>query len=171
MAKSITDRLREILGEHYTEQVDASIKAMIGEGFVARDDFNGKSAALKAANDKIAELSADDWHAKYDELDKTSKQMVADAEAKYNQYRLATELKAARARNPKAVSALLDSSKITYTDDGIDGLKEQLDALVKSDGYLFEAPAGVGAGGFPAGNGGGDGAGGGKPSSAAPAVI
>ena len=48
-------------------------------------------------------------------------------------------LKDAKALNTKAVKALLDSEKIKITDNGVDGLIDQLEALRESDAYLFES--------------------------------
>ena len=44
----------------------------------------------------------------------------------------------AGARNEKAVMSLLDTEQIKINDDGIHGLKEQIDNLVESEPYLFE---------------------------------
>ena len=41
------------------------------------------------------------------------------------------------ARNTKAVKALLDMERIKMEDDKLDGLDDQLDALRKDSGYLF----------------------------------
>lgn len=46
-------------------------------------------------------------------------------------------LREAKAKNPKAVKALLNGDNITIDDDGVHGLKEQLERLQESDGYLF----------------------------------
>ncbi|EAE9229621.1 scaffolding protein [Listeria monocytogenes] len=58
------------------------------------------------------------------------------AETKKN---LAIELAlaSAKAKNPKAVRALLDNDKLELTDEGLKGLAEQLGALQESDAYLF----------------------------------
>ena len=48
-------------------------------------------------------------------------------------------LASAKARNAKAVRALLDESKLVLNEDGtLSGLKEQLEAVQKDNGYLFE---------------------------------
>lgn len=68
---------------------------------------------------------------------------------------LATALTGAKARNPKAVEGLLDMDKVKLTDDGkLEGLDDQLTALRKSDGYLFDE--GQKAGYDPAGGQGSD---------------
>ncbi|MBD1223284.1 phage scaffolding protein [Virgibacillus halodenitrificans] len=50
-----------------------------------------------------------------------------------------------KARNPKAVKALLDTESIKLDGDKLLGLEEQLTALKESDGYLFgeEKPPGL----------------------------
>lgn len=48
-------------------------------------------------------------------------------------------LAGAKVKNNKAIKALLDSEKIKLKDDGtLEGLTEQLEAIKKSDAYLFE---------------------------------
>lgn len=48
-------------------------------------------------------------------------------------------LSGAKVKNNKAIKALLDSEKIKLKDDGtLEGLTEQLEAIKKSDAYLFE---------------------------------
>lgn len=63
-------------------------------------------------------------------------------------------INAAKGRNPKAIKALLDPTKIKLKDDGtIEGL--DLDALKKSDAYLFEIETKKEeGGGFQGGSGG-----------------
>lgn len=46
-------------------------------------------------------------------------------------------LRDAKAKNPKAVKALLDTSTVTIVDGKLQGLDEQLTALKTSDDYLF----------------------------------
>lgn len=47
-------------------------------------------------------------------------------------------LREAKAKNPKAVRALLDGDTIKVDEDGVRGLKEQLEQLHTSDAYLFD---------------------------------
>lgn len=69
----------------------------------------------------------------------------------------------AKAKNVKAVMALLDMGKITYEDGKLNGLTEQIDALQKGEdtNFLFTVeqsnptpPAGTNVNNPPAGNGG-----------------
>lgn len=43
-----------------------------------------------------------------------------------------------KAKNSKAIAALLDREKIVFKDGELSGVKEQLDALKESDSYLFD---------------------------------
>ncbi len=50
----------------------------------------------------------------------------------------------AKAKNAKAVMALLDAEKLELGEDGtVKGLTEALEGIKKSDGYLFEGQAGA----------------------------
>lgn len=71
----------------------------------------------------------------------------AEQEAKYQESLITVQRDAAltsllhevKAKNPKAVSALLDQEKIIFKNGELSGVKEQLEALQESDGYLFES--------------------------------
>ena len=48
-------------------------------------------------------------------------------------------LSGAKAKNGKAVKAMLDMSKVKMGEDGkLSGFDEQIEALKKSDGYMFD---------------------------------
>lgn len=47
--------LKEILGTHYTEEIDKKVSAEIGKGFVSKTDFNAAKAELKTARETITE--------------------------------------------------------------------------------------------------------------------
>lgn len=51
---------------------------------------------------------------------------------------LDTTLLSAKARNPKAVKALLDMDTVKLDGDKVLGLSEQIERLQESDGYLFD---------------------------------
>lgn len=74
-------------------------------------------------------------------------QQNEQAQAEYQQqlqqkefdFALTEALRDAKAKNPKAVRALLDSESIKYENGQLIGLSEQLEKLKKSDDYLFVA--------------------------------
>ncbi|ELS0476240.1 TPA: hypothetical protein IUT93_000475 [Enterococcus faecalis] len=70
----------------------------------------------------------------------------SDQEAKYQEQLVALQkttalnalLSESKAKNPKAVAALLDNEKIIFKDGELSGVKEQIEELKKSDAYLFD---------------------------------
>ena len=51
--------LKQILGDHYSEEIEKQIEAKIGEGFVARADFNGRSEELKLVKEQLTQRDSD----------------------------------------------------------------------------------------------------------------
>ena len=74
-------------------------------------------------------------------LQQANKQAKKDYEAKMASQKKAflvdKAINGAGARNSKAVSALLDLDKVSLSDNGLEGLDDQLTALKESDSYLF----------------------------------
>lgn len=115
----------------------------------AQAETTAKGQELATANTKIKELS--DTVKKFDGVDVAAlNKQIADLTAKYDkdiaQARLDRAVDIAlisnKARNTKAARSLLELDKIKLEDGKVVGLDEQLKALKKSDGYLFdEEPA------------------------------
>lgn len=151
--------LKQILGDYYTEELEKQIEAKIGEGFVARTDFNGRIEELKVAKEQLTQRDADIAELKKGagESDDLKKQITelqakykADAEkaaAELNQSKLnaAVELTliTAGARNVKATKALLEMDKVKLDGEQLLGLNEQIEALRKEQGFLFSSTQGV----------------------------
>lgn len=49
--------MKDILGDAYTEDMDAKVCAALGERFVSRQDFNDKNAKLKEAEAQVSQLT------------------------------------------------------------------------------------------------------------------
>ena len=49
--------LKDILGDAYTEELDAKVCAALGERFVSRQDFNDKNTKLKEAEAQVTQLT------------------------------------------------------------------------------------------------------------------
>jgi len=160
--------LKKLLGEELFEQVEAKLKEVDDkdvELFIASEndgDFVRRNR-LNEESDKVKELRSQlqDYDTQIEELKKhadTSSELqdkikeIQDAkkeevESLNNKLRQKTldnevekELIKRKARNPKAVKALLDNDTIKLEeDDSIIGLSEQLDKLQESDDYLFES--------------------------------
>lgn len=130
------------------EQAQAAAEASKKElaGYVAKAQYDGLQAQLSERDEDIAELKKaagkdGAWKEKFEKLEEkytqeTEKLAAQLAEtAKHNAVDMA--ILQAGGRNTKAVKALLDMEKIKLKEDGsLEGL--DLEALQKSDGYLFK---------------------------------
>jgi len=104
-------------------------------------DRDGQLEALKNSTGDIAEMKKqiDDLQK---ENTKKEKEHVAEIKALKIETALETALTGVKAKNNKAVKALLDLDKAELNDDGtIKGLAEQLEKLTKEEDskFLFEA--------------------------------
>ena len=148
------------LGDELVGQINAKLEGVtINAGdqkFIPKTVFDADKAALKAqiserdeALKKLKESTKDsaELQAKIAELEKASKESKekyeAEITASKQKYAFDTALAGYKPKNAKALEALIDKARITYADDGkggftITGLKEQVEALRKDEGYLFE---------------------------------
>lgn len=107
--------------ESYKEQL-----AQRDKDILALKDSSGSKKALE---EQIAKMELD-----YKEEKETLQNKIA--ETKLNSA-LDLTLTQANVRNPKAVKALLELDKVKLTDNGLEGLDEQITALKEKEGYLF----------------------------------
>ena len=49
--------MKDILGDAYTEELDAKVCAALGERFVSRQDFNDKNTRLRETEAQAAQLT------------------------------------------------------------------------------------------------------------------
>jgi len=142
------DWLKELLAT--VDGADAlldKITSGIGKNFVAKSDFNAKNDELKTAKALVTELQgkvesigADEkkyaeLKAQYDNDTTTLKNQLSQVK---NDFTLDSELGKSGAKNLKALKALLDMSKVSFGEDGtVEGLKDQIDGLKKSETWLF----------------------------------
>lgn len=145
--------LKAILGDAYTEDTDKKVSEQIGKDFVSRADFNTANESKKALEVQIADrdkqikgfekLAGDNEELKKQltgaqDANKTAK---TDYEASIKKLTLDGKVEAAlmgaKAKNTKAVRALLDASKISLDGENVLGLAEQLETLKKDASYLF----------------------------------
>lgn len=145
--------LKTILGDAYTDDIDKKVSDEIGKGFVSRADFNAANEAKKTLEGQIAErdkqiksfekLAGDNEQLKtqLSQAQEANKTAKAEYDSKLKKImldsRVETALLAAKAKNTKAVRALLDESKISLDGENVLGLNEQLEALKKDASYLF----------------------------------
>lgn len=114
----------------------------------AQKTIGGLKKSLEAREQDIAELKKSIKGG--DEISKQLSDLQAKYEAdtrnlneKLKENSLASAIDIAvlkaRGKNPKAIKALLDKSKLSLSGDGnVEGLPEALDSLKNSDPYLFE---------------------------------
>lgn len=126
-----------------------------GKNYVSKSQFNEKNEALKFEKEERGKLSKEIETLKKSNKDNEAliKQIedlqsaAKDREKTYQgeltkmKFDMALErsLTSAKARNIKAVRALLDLKDLKLDDKGeIQGLNDRVEALKKSDAYLFE---------------------------------
>ena len=155
--------LKPILGEAYTEEIDAKVSAEIGKSFVSKADFNQVNIAKKKAEDDLKtrdqqlitlQNSTGDIDALKKQITDLQTQNATDKqnyEAEIAKVRLdnAVEaaLTAAGAKNNTAVKALLADflKDAKVGDDGaVKGLTAELAEMAKAEAtaFLFNAAEG-----------------------------
>lgn len=92
--------------------------------------------SFKAMKPEELKAAADDYKAKFEQAQADATKQVA---ALKFDHALDSALSGAKARNPKAVKALLDAAALKYNeaDGSIIGLKEQLEKVKSENDYLF----------------------------------
>ena len=109
-------------------------------------DYETLKTQLSDANKKIEEFGkldfdgvkamADDYKAKFEQAQADSKKQLD--ELRFN-HALDSALGGAKAKNIKAVRALLETDKLKLNKDGsLTGLSEQLEKIKSENDYLFE---------------------------------
>lgn len=135
------------------EQVTAIVEDY-GKNYVAKSQFNNKNDELKQAKGEVETLKSE-----IDGLKKSNKdnaelvaqidKLKADAKAREEEYNgkvkqmqidsiVERALLSSKAKNSKSVRALLNLENAEIDGDTIKGLDDQIKALQKSDGYLFD---------------------------------
>ena len=109
----------------------------------AKADYEDVKAQLETAQATISDLkknNADNevLQNKVTEYETEIAKLKDEAIKKDFNYRLEDALKGSKAKNVKALKALLDMDKVKLEGEKFTGLEEQLTALKESDAYLFE---------------------------------
>ena len=108
------------------------------------EKLNAQLAEAGKTIESFKEMDIDGIKAAAEEWKTKAEQAQAEAEQKVQaikfEHALKDALAAAKARNPKAVKALLDLDKVKFSEDGeqLEGLEEQLAAIKEENDYLFE---------------------------------
>lgn len=148
------EQLKELgLDEEIAKKILEAYKEAIKDKYVPIERFNEVNEEKKELKNqledrdkqlqelKVKAAGNEELTAKITELEELNKQTKEEYENKIAALRKETAielaLKDAKAKNIKAVKALLDLEKISLDGDKIIGLDEQLEGLKESDPYLF----------------------------------
>lgn len=157
------DFLKELFGDKALtfDELKAAVEAASDKikvanlkdgGYVDKDKFTAKEAELNLIKEQVAaankqiddfkkldvegiKAAADKYKADFEAAEA---KRIQDLEALQFSFALEKGLTSAKAKNVKAVKALLDLDKLKIKDGEIEGLKEQLDTVVTDAPYLFD---------------------------------
>lgn len=162
-------KLKELVGEDLVNKVDEATKDfkidVAEEKFIPKakfDEVNTQIKDLKAQiSDRDKQISdlgklkdSGELSKKIEELEAQNKQAQADYEAKLlareKDMAIDTYLMGQKAKNIKAVKAVLDLTGVTYKNNKLEGIDKLVSDLKASDSYLFDIDTkNDGAGGDP----------------------
>lgn len=153
-------KLNEIIGEEAFKALPDGVKNkhkdtdfVDSTGYVEKSELDTANKTIKQYKKDIAKRDTDltdlqdkakgneDLTAEIERLKEENKNTTKDYEAKLEKLNFDTKLdkalSGAKAKNPKTVKALLNIENLKLDGEDIIGLKEQLEGLKESDGYLF----------------------------------
>ncbi|AND84264.1 phage scaffold protein [Clostridium tyrobutyricum] len=153
-------KLSEILGDSFTkipENIQKKYKdidLVDSKNYVEKTELNTVNNSIKDYKKQLKDRDKqledlkekakgnEELTAEIERLKDENKNVAKDYEAKIEKLnfdtRLDKALTGAKAKNPKTVKALLNLENLKLDGEDIIGLKEQLEALKESDGYLFD---------------------------------
>lgn len=152
------DWLKTILknaGIEVPDEVFSNIQKELPKHLIPKGEYNAKLEEIKGLNTQISERDGQleklkDSAGENESLKQqittlqTENKTAADNFKKqindiHFNYGIEKALTGAKAKNAKAVQALLNMDELKYEDGKISGLDKQLEAIKKDNGYLFEA--------------------------------
>lgn len=173
--------LKEIIGEELYKQIpedikkkykDANLEDVSNGAYVTKERFNQVNTEAKDYKQQVAERDkqlsdlkdefkdAAGLKTKVEELEVANKQKDTDYQSQLTKLKfdnaLEQALKGTKAKNTKALKALLDLEKVKLDGETLLGLEDQITALKKENEYLFEKEV-KGTGSFGTGGAGGNG--------------
>ena len=127
-------------------ELNQQITTLNGQIADKDNTINSLNTQVADANSKVT--STDDLNKRIEQL--TNDLAARDATiAKNNKtYKIRDELRGMKAKNVDVIWPLLNVDAITEKDGKLEGLTEQVEALQKSDAYLFDTDVGNERGGF-----------------------
>jgi myosin heavy subunit len=144
-----TEQVNKIMAEH-----GKTVNSLKDEADKAKEEAEEFKSQLSDRDKQLKDLSKkadgnEDLQEQIKKLQKDNEKVKGDYEQKLAEktfdFSLEKALANAKAKNPRAVKALLDREAIKLDGDKLLGLEEQLKSLQESDGYLFgdNEPAGL----------------------------
>ncbi|WP_249175570.1 phage scaffolding protein [Clostridium tyrobutyricum] len=157
----IMPKLSEILGDAAFAQIPEDVKKKYADvnlvnstGYVEKSELDTVNNSIKDYKKQLKDRDKqledlkdkakgnEELTAEIERLKDENKNVAKDYEAKIEKLNFDTKLDkaltGAKAKNPKTVKALLNLENLKLDGEDIIGLKEQLEALKESDGYLFD---------------------------------
>ncbi|MBR9648731.1 phage scaffolding protein [Clostridium tyrobutyricum] len=154
-------KLSEILGDAAFAQIPEDVKKKYADvnlvnstGYVEKSELDTVNNSIKDYKKQLKDRDKqledlkdkakgnEELTAEIERLKDENKNVAKDYEAKIEKLNFDTKLDkaltGAKAKNPKTVKALLNLENLKLDGEDIIGLKEQLEALKESDGYLFD---------------------------------
>lgn len=133
-AKDFRDSLNKTMGEtHVPKEVFNKLN----------DNYNSYKAEAEQWKESVGKV--DEWKSKYEALESTSKQLEekykTDLASVKRDFAIENVLASAKPHDVKALKAMLDMGKVSFDDEGLHGLNEQLESLQKDKSWLFEKNA------------------------------
>lgn len=138
------DQINQVMAEHgkdleKSKANESELEQLKQQNAELTSQISDRDKQLKDLSGKVGDN--EELQSQIKALQDQNKQSKADYEANIAQLKrdgaIDLALREANARNPKAVKALLDGDTIKVDDEGVHGLKEQLEQLQESDAYLF----------------------------------
>ena len=153
--------LSELLKKHKDGTIDdaqfeVELNKALPEDWIPKSKYNELNESkklsdenLKKANATLEELKgkaglSEEYKAQIDALKTEAKKAEEAHKATITQMKrdsaIESALTSAKARNTKAVRALLDEGKLVLNDDGtLSGINEQIEAVKKDNAFLFDS--------------------------------
>jgi hypothetical protein len=168
----IMDWLKELLKKAGIEEekldgVVGDINKELPKHFIPKDKYNEVAEAkktleadIKTRDEQLDKLKKDagtseELKQQIEALQTDNKKASEEWQTKFSKmqmdFALERALTVTKAKNPKAVKALLDMEKVKLDGEQLLGLDDQLNAIKESDAYLFGEPGKVGGGTNPPG--------------------
>ena len=143
--------LKNILGEELYAQVakklsnakNIKLANLADGGYVSREKFLAAERRINELQDKLAGVKGtEDLLSTIEKLTNENSKIKSEYESRLlganKEFAIKSAITLNKAKNERAVRALIDEDKLRFDDGKILGLEEQLAKIKTSDGYLFD---------------------------------